>query len=87
MGEKYSIGFWDVETQIDLSERNLIQACETDAPTCAMVFKVGPYGSDQSADPHHNENCSLCYLIEQYAEKEIEFTETESYTDYNGVME
>ena len=68
MDEDYRIGVYDTILWLNLSRESIIQACETDAPTCVQVFDLQAYGSGgPSANPHQSPGCRLCDIIESYA--------------------
>jgi len=80
MIEDYDIGVWDVILELNLSDSSIKDACETDAPTCVMVFELHPHGDEKPANPHQSPSCRLCDMIELYASEAVGVDEITTYS-------
>jgi len=82
--EDYTIGVWDVELDLNVSNESIIQACKKDAPTCTMVFDMHNHGKRTTqANTHTGGYCRLCHMVELFANRVLEVP-NHKMISYNG---
>jgi hypothetical protein len=63
----YAIAVWETSLSLNLKRESIVEACETDAPTCVQVFELQAGIDGPTANPHRSPECRLCDMIESYA--------------------